>query len=247
LKNVLPAANCNEIVRATLEVERRLPDAARKEAFLLEEQFQPLKDFITDSIADLFHRLIMPAILDQRLSFSDFRTGDTVAPPPVEADAAPAADRLVIRMGSNHQDVQSADPPLRFESSDPALRFLALLRAALVSGAAHVADRHEHAPGDPGAWGWRSGQGCWIPSGVRIGWLSGADLLLDPDTSYRVAQQIAGSERIPLSEQTLRQRLADRGLLASIDAKRETLKVRRTIEGVPRQVLHMRATDVLEA
>ena len=45
-------------------------------------------------------------------------------------------------------------------------------------------------------------------------------LFLDPAVSYRMAQEIAGTEHIPVSEQTLRQRLRQRGLLASTDAGR---------------------------
>ena len=54
-----------------------------------------------------------------------------------------------------------------------------------------------------------------------------------------------GSERFPLSEQTLRHRLREHGLLASIDAGRQMLQVRRILEGSPRQVLHLNADDLM--
>ena len=123
-------------------------------------------------------------------------------------------------------------------ASDPALRFVSLLRAALASGSAHVADRSGKKPESPEFWGWRRKQGRrWVAQGARVGWITGSDLFLDPTVSYQVVQQAAGSEPIPLSEQTLRHRLRDRGLLASVDAGRQMLQVRRTLEGRPRQIL----------
>jgi hypothetical protein len=79
---------------------------------------------------------------------------------------------------------------------------------------------------------------------LRIGWLSGKDLFLDPIASYQVAQDLAGKERMAVTEQTLRHKLQERGLLASVDAGRHMVQVRRTLEGQPRQVLHLRAGDI---
>jgi hypothetical protein len=95
--------------------------------------------------------------------------------------------------------------------------------------------------------GWqRIGKGRhWAPQGTRIGWVAGGDLFLDPTAGYEVAQELAGGERIPVSEQTLRRRLQQRGLLASVDAGRQMVQVRRTLEGRPRQVLHLKATDLV--
>jgi hypothetical protein len=131
--------------------------------------------------------------------------------------------------------------------SDPALRFVALLQAALSYGRAHVADPRGKPPTEAEEWGWRykpRGRG-WVAQGTRIGWVAGNDLFLDPAVSYQVAQEMAGAERIPVSEQTLRQRLRQLGLLASIDAGRGMVQVRRTLEGCPRQVVHLRASDVI--
>jgi hypothetical protein len=134
------------------------------------------------------------------------------------------------------------------EANDPALRFVALLRAALALGRAHVADRRGKAPNEAALWGWqqkRTGRG-WTPQGPRIGWLEGNDLFLEPVTSYQVAQQVAGADRIPVGEQTLRHRLHERGLLASVDAGRQMVQVRRTLEGRPRHVLHLKASALVE-
>ena len=133
------------------------------------------------------------------------------------------------------------------KASDPALRFVALLRAALLCGRAHVADRQGKVPEEPALCGWqcqRSGR-KWLPQGIRIGWVAGRDLFLEPAASYQVAQQLAGGERLELSQQTLRSRLREHGLLVSTDVGRQMLTVRRTLEGGPREVLHIRGSDLL--
>jgi hypothetical protein len=129
-------------------------------------------------------------------------------------------------------------------ATDPALRFVALLRAALSGGQAHVADRRGRVPETPEVWGWRPNGRRWVPRGTRIGWVVGNDLFLEPAASYQVAQQVSGTERLPVSEQTLRHRLRKRGLLASIDVGRQMVQVRRTLQGSSRQVLHLNASDL---
>jgi hypothetical protein len=134
------------------------------------------------------------------------------------------------------------------EANDPALRFVALLQAALAGGRAHLADRRGRAPDEAAAWGWQrkpTGRG-WAPRGTRIGWVGGGDLFLEPAASYQVAQEVAGVERLPVSEQILRHRLRERGLLASTDIGRQMVQVRRTLEGGPRQVLHLKASALVE-
>src|ERR1022692_1088559 len=105
---------------------------------------------------------------------------------------------------------------------DPALRFMALLQAALAGGTAHVADRQGKVPAEAAAWGWqRSKTGRkWVSQGTRIGWVAGNDLYLDPLASYQTAQALAGAERIPVSEQALRHQLRKCGFLASLDTGR---------------------------
>ena len=135
---------------------------------------------------------------------------------------------------------------LYHHAGDPALRFVSLLRAALATGRAHMANRGGAPPASPATYGWHpkpSGLG-WIPQGARIGWLAGSNLFLDPEISYMVAQQVAGADRLPIGEQALRHRLHQRGLLVSIDVGRKMLQVRRTLEGQPRQVLHLRVFDL---
>jgi hypothetical protein len=128
--------------------------------------------------------------------------------------------------------------------TDPALRFVALLRAAMTNGSAHVADRKGNAPGDAQRWGWKTkpnGRGL-APRGRRIGWLNGGDLFLESAASYQVAKEMAGVDGLAISEQTLRHRLRDRGLLASVDEGRQMVQVRRTIHNKPRLVLHLKSS-----
>ena len=131
--------------------------------------------------------------------------------------------------------------------SDPALCFVRLLKSALACGHAHVADRRGTAPESAENWGWRrkpTGQG-WIPQGPRVGWVIGTNLFLELAASYQIAQDLAGNERLTLSQQTLHHRLQERGLLASVDHGRQIVQVRRTLEGSPRQVLHLKATELV--
>jgi hypothetical protein len=97
-----------------------------------------------------------------------------------------------------------------------------------------------------GALGLAQAEGpIWVPQGTRIGWVVVDDLYIDPAISYEVAQQMAGSEGLPVSAQTLRRRLRERGLLASTETCRQMLLVRRILERVPREVLHLRARDLV--
>ncbi len=161
-----------------------------------------------------------------------------------EMGAISAAEQFGLRQrGADAFDEVLAGQTPYHVSCDPALRLIALLRTAIASGGAYVTDRSGQTPESPAAWGWRpkrSGK-SWIPQGVHVGWLAGSDLFLKPDMSYQAAQQMAGRERLPVSEQALRHRLHGRGLLASVDAGRKMLQVRRTLEGRPRLVLHFKA------
>src|SRR5580700_11672474 len=68
------------------------------------------------------------------------------------------------------------------QTSDPASRFVALLKAALACGRAHLADRRGIVPQEAELWGWHrkpAGRG-WAPLGTRIGWVAESDLFLEP-------------------------------------------------------------------
>jgi 3'-5' exonuclease len=134
--------------------------------------------------------------------------------------------------------------------SEPAGRFIELLRSAISSGRAHIGSTDGERPEEnAGALGWRktdSEYDDWRAQGDRIGWVDGEDLYLEPAASYRVAQREAqGGEALTVGERTLRKRLKEKGFLLSTDKKRQTLTVRRTIEGVKdRSVLHLRFSSL---
>jgi hypothetical protein len=89
----------------------------------------------------------------------------------------------------------------------------------------------------------------WSPLGECIGWVDKNDVYLEPTASFR-AVQVAGrdiGELLPISPQTLRKRIHDKCLLASVDEPRGTLTVRRSISGSSKNVLHFhRNTTFLE-
>lgn len=132
-------------------------------------------------------------------------------------------------------------------AAEPAAMFLALLRGALVSGHAHLANRSGDEPDrSPETYGWRrNSYGNYSPRGDCIGWVDGDDIYLEPTAAYRVVY-VAGramGDVLPVSGQTVRKRLHEKGMLASVDVKRETLTIRRRICGVDHDVLHFhRAT-----
>lgn len=145
--------------------------------------------------------------------------------------------------------------------SDPVLRFLELLRSALLSGKAHAASVSQSAPAEPELWGWRRHDtDCafkWRPQGDLIGWVEGEDFYLEPPAAYALAEKLASAEgqSLGLSKATLEKRLYERGYLASVekvtDAKgheKTRLKVRRRIglgEDRSRQwVLHVKRCQV---
>src|SRR5207249_4879218 len=68
------------------------------------------------------------------------------------------------------------------------------------------------------------------------------NLYLEPDAAYAAVQRLGAEvgDRIPLTPQTLRRRLKEHGVLASSDARRRMLTVRRRLEGQRREVLHLR-------
>jgi hypothetical protein len=130
-------------------------------------------------------------------------------------------------------------------SEDPVERFLGLLRSALTSGVAHVADAaREESPTDPIAWGWRRDRDEWRPQGPRIGWVSESEnaLFLNPDAAYAAVADQARRQGLgfPLTPGVLWKRLAERGTLLEGESGRHTAK--RTIGRRRVRVLVLRAS-----
>ncbi len=134
------------------------------------------------------------------------------------------------------------------DASEPTRRFLELLRAAVLSGQAHLANLKGEAPGNDGQWGWylvgSEGHERLVSRGKCIGWLDGPDLYLEPTASYGVAQELGRTTGEPLvvGQTTLKKRLKEKGLLASTDTARETLTVRRRVCGEYVPVIHLHGT-----
>lgn len=133
-------------------------------------------------------------------------------------------------------------------AADPPARFLALLGAAVRSGDAHVASLSGGPPEKPEQWGWVQdhASGGLRPAEDRVGWLEGSNLYLDFDAAYDLAKRVGDNSGEPLraSAIELRKKMNEQGLLVSVEEKRETLFVRRVIEGERRDVIHLAARSL---
>ncbi|MEE8114925.1 MAG: bifunctional DNA primase/polymerase [Nitrososphaerales archaeon] len=124
-------------------------------------------------------------------------------------------------------------------TDEPTQQFLAMLKAAITSGKAHVASPDGCEPDNPKAWGWREGYDYPTSQGSRIGWVDGDDLYLEPTAAYAAAQTMARASggSLATSDATLRKRLKERNLLRS--TKENRLTVRKMLGGVRHNVLHL--------
>ncbi|MBO0698264.1 MAG: hypothetical protein J2P46_07725, partial [Zavarzinella sp.] len=135
-------------------------------------------------------------------------------------------------------------------AADPVDLFFGLVRAAVASGRAHIADRTGAEPaGSPESWGCRSrvvGGGHyerteWQPLGHRVGWVDGDSVYLEPDGIYAEAQRLAAEQgqSIPVTPRTLHRRLNERGFLARVEqsGRKTRYCVRVVLEGQRRDVL----------
>lgn len=160
--------------------------------------------------------------------------------------------RAITELGSAQQGY--------LRESEPAQRFLELIRSAIGSGRAHLADVGGDYPSSAETWGWRqetvgSGQYAeqrWRAQGARIGWVEDDHLYLEPTAALTIAQDLARLSTgcgLP-SGRTLHKRLAERQYLVSTGQQaesRQTFLVRRQIEGRRADVLHLSATVVTGA
>jgi hypothetical protein len=153
----------------------------------------------------------------------------------------PERGRLSARCWGALQEA-AATQAKHHKATEPTARYLEILVALLSSGRAHLEARNGGAPtGFQRSCGWRcDSSGNWSPMGDCVGWVEGDDIYLEPTAAFRLVQAAArdGGEALAISEQTLRKRLNDKHVLASVDAKRGTLTIRRMIGGSLKQVLH---------
>jgi hypothetical protein len=131
--------------------------------------------------------------------------------------------------------------------TEPATRFLSMIRGCLASGRAHLASRKCTMPEwSPESCGWRGDRSTRMTAqGECIGWIDGEDIYLEPTAAYQCVQNSARDEMLAVSVGTLKKRLREKGLLASTDENRETLTVRRTICGSIKDVLHLLKSTLL--
>jgi hypothetical protein len=133
-------------------------------------------------------------------------------------------------------------------ATEPTRQFIATLRTLLTSGRGHLATPSGGQPDRaPGSCGWRCDADHWTPRGDRIGWVDCEDVYLDGKAAYRLVQAAGrdSGEVLAVTEQTLKKRLREKNLLASIDHNRETLTVRKRIEGSSKDVLHIHRSVLL--
>jgi len=132
---------------------------------------------------------------------------------------------------------------------EPARRFLDLLSSALAAGHLHFASTSGGVPASPKAWGWREeriGTGEyerseWRPQGSRAGWLDGNDLYLDLEAALSGTQRVsqATGNGVAVGPKMLAKRLHERRFLRSTEQEHGDLRIRRTLEGRRRRVLHL--------
>ncbi|WP_322755990.1 hypothetical protein [Frankia sp. Cas3] len=139
------------------------------------------------------------------------------------------------------------------QDANPVRIYLDSLKASIVGGHAHLTDLDGRCPPRAPAWGWVSelvgGDLVDRPRGSRIGWVDQDHVYLDPDAAYAMAVRHGRSTGLPAlpGESTLRKRLHDAGILASVEQSsgKTRLAVRRTVDGARRaQVLHLHASSL---
>lgn len=128
--------------------------------------------------------------------------------------------------------------------SEPTRQFREYLSARIASGGAHLAALNGDEPTNPQGHGWRivgSDPERWQPQGERVGWIDADGIYLEPKAAYASAQAIAqrSGASLSVSSQRLNKSLNEKRLLLAIDHKRETLTIRKTIEGRSVNVLHV--------
>jgi hypothetical protein len=122
--------------------------------------------------------------------------------------------------------LESAALQARGRSADePARRFLDLIAAAHLRGDAYF----KPCSSDPD-------MGSDGKKGRLVGWTAEGVLLLDPDSAFATAHQLAEQqgESLPVGKKTLGKRLQDRGFIALHDNDRNTKQW--TVQGTRRRV-----------
>lgn len=169
----------------------------------------------------------------------------------VECGCITQEEGVLLQARAKNAIIRGSALQARYQAeNEPAVRFLGLLSSAIASGEAHVASPTGGEPENPSAWGWREREigasgferQVWEPKGARIGWTDDTGLYLEPDAAYRCAVRMVGDAGLGVGAVTLGKRLNERGFLKAHDGSRDTLKVRKTLEGRVHSVLHLDAS-----
>jgi hypothetical protein len=130
-------------------------------------------------------------------------------------------------------------------TADPTQQFIQLIGSAFAGGRAHLCDSAGGRPKQNAAeFGWKHNTDArpttWTARGQQIGWTRDGNMYLEPTNTFAIVQAIAKEtgQHITLSLTTLLRRLKQANLLASTDESRETITIRRTLEGAQHSVLH---------
>jgi hypothetical protein len=155
----------------------------------------------------------------------------------IEAITAKERKSLEQRVWSALGEMAASQADHRNEQ-DPVQQFFDHLNAALVSGRAHL----ENMGPNPAILFASRG-------GAKVGWVECDDVYLEPTAAYACVKELAdrGGGTLPNSLQTIEKRLHEQGKLASVDTRggETRLRVRKTLDGVRRAVLHLHRDTLL--
>lgn len=144
------------------------------------------------------------------------------------------------------------DQTRHLEGADPVQMWMQAIRQVLATGGGHLRTLSGGIPLKANAVGWTeeraSGEmATYKARGPTIGWIdwNKDEIFLDVTAGFPIVRKAAGSE-FSLTKQTLFKRLKEAGKLTRVDESRTRNTVRVTADNIPRQVLAMSASEVLE-
>ena len=183
-------------------------------------------------------------------NFVDQSLGNTASKPLIDLDAAEKTLRQIL-------DEQKE----LLEESDESQRFIALLRAAFVSGHAHLdmlptpptlAGHSSFAPSPSFSkallnFGWQQGNDAhqdYIAKGPRIGWYVDDRLYLEEESAYSVVEKLASVQgtSMGIGSKTLFKRMNSKGFLLETEKNRTT--IRKKIRGKQIRVLVLAVSTI---
>jgi hypothetical protein len=163
------------------------------------------------------------------------------------AGAVSAEEQSSIYASGLAAIVDTASHQAEFQRrTDPAETFVEAIRSALVSGSAHVRTLDGSMPEEATVFGWQATQYGMRPGGHQVGWAVEDGIYLDPKSAVAAARRV-DPDSISVTPETLSKRLYEGGHLASTDSRggKTRFKVRKSIDGVRREVLHLRTDSVI--